>query len=134
MKLTTLAIAFSVASCTSVENYEPYTPALALHDPVQLHADQVQCRLIAEGYKPDFDLLGVGVAAGQGALGNLTAAAAAGPTAPVVLATGAAGQAGQAALPMAGIVNNTQTSVYYDCLKRRGDRSGAYEVYDPTQK
>ena len=128
-----LAATLLLASCADVITYQPYTPKIGVRDYAAWDADKKHCLAVAKGLPtPAFDAAGLAQAAGEGAAQNLTTAATVPASAPVVLGAGAAGSAGSLAISMLGIGNNNQIRVLYDCLKRHGDRSGAYEVYDPS--
>lgn len=110
-------MAIGPSGCTTVSNAlsPPYIPqALVVFNKPQYDADIIMCQSRAKAvYRPQFDIVGVGVGGVKGAASEASSAVVGGP---LVAATGALDGASSATLDGLGVFDTSTSNVIRHCL------------------
>lgn len=118
----TVLVSFVLSSCgLMTPSYSLYAPEKALPD--QFQSDRVACQSYAERYAPPFDVLGLGLAASNGALSE--------PLSPTTAAIGGAAGLANSALSQLGASPADRRAVFLTCVQKKTDADHSGLVLDP---
>jgi hypothetical protein len=124
--LTLAAVGCVLSACAGAPPPAPITFEIA--DWNAYRADLAMCKVYAQQARQSLSLSSVGTAGAKAGLATAPTAAV-NPLAPVIGAV--AGASGEA-LNELNVLGQKEHSLVVDCMKRKGDKSGAYFVLDPA--
>jgi hypothetical protein len=124
--LALAAVACALSACATKPVPAPIT--FEITDWTSFRADLAMCRVYAQQARQSLSLSSVGTAGAKAGLATAPTAAV-NPLAPVIgVVAGASGEA----LNELNLLGQDERRLLANCMRRKGDKSGAYFVLDPA--